>query len=784
MCLCYFLGSEGPDYTIYIIIACSVVGFLLLVIVILLCCICCKKSKKKKKETRKLPKKLKRRSAPRPEVVSSENSSLHEDSGDDNQQNLHSPPPSYTTIVKEEENQGSSNERTKSQKREVNKTEVVVAKEDVNNNRKKQKSEHKVKQIDKEEGLETAVVKTDVKEKTEETNKSKITRSNKIEENNTIVVNKGKENDELRHGTAIYENKLNNLDSPKRETKTPDTNKGKTETVFRNERGENKNEKDDKEKRTIKSSGTANEPQVQQTKALENQKYKNGKASAKLSKHRDYDKSSSHTSSSGEQKKYENVMKGNSNNIIELNRSLNLSGTLPYCENSNILDHTENDDDFNDETESSKYKDKNVNKTTLSDHHEPAVNIKESESSVNNTTKNASAYIINDDDSTNTVNTDEKDKVEVTAITNKTEAQLIYSEIKNTQQQINSNSPFVSTQASRKEQLCNNENSKTDSRNENKNKNDNFEKEMTALYTDNSRIYIPNAKMKFKKQSLTRKIKVEPLSPLVKSNEMKLIEIKDSSKIEPLCSGKSDQNDFENKTENLSLHPEKMIKERRHHSSPGSIENKKEVKPARKSTIDDEISSRYNEWESDIMSLNNSSSAYRSRKRQSIYTLPLKQYVPEQRYNAHKQPQYDETVYNDRLKALKSIYHNKSNHGNNDKNLSRSRTQISMETLSRPPTRKENPWLTQPQNTIHDGRGDRQITKATIIRRMRTLGVQELEDDDDIPDKISKSTAFDILRTRTTLNDQDLTKTYSTSLPPLRGVPKQQLPDLPYAWRP
>lgn len=63
------------------------------------------------------------------------------------------------------------------------------------------------------------------------------------------------------------------------------------------------------------------------------------------------------------------------------------------------------------------------------------------------------------------------------------------------------------------------------------------------------------------------------------------------------------------------------------------------------------------------------------------------------------------------------------------------------------------------------------------------MGVQEM-DDDDIPQLIPKSQAFNIIKSRTTLCDEDIAQSRKKILPPLKGVPKQKFPHLPNLWQP
>jgi hypothetical protein len=66
---------------------------------------------------------------------------------------------------------------------------------------------------------------------------------------------------------------------------------------------------------------------------------------------------------------------------------------------------------------------------------------------------------------------------------------------------------------------------------------------------------------------------------------------------------------------------------------------------------------------------------------------------------------------------------------------------------------------------------------------MRNMGVQEALDEN-IPQLIPRAHAFTILRSRTTLCDEDLVQSRRKTLPALRGVPKQEMPELPMLWKP
>lgn len=91
---------------------------------------------------------------------------------------------------------------------------------------------------------------------------------------------------------------------------------------------------------------------------------------------------------------------------------------------------------------------------------------------------------------------------------------------------------------------------------------------------------------------------------------------------------------------------------------------------------------------------------------------------------------------------------------------------------------KENPWLVQPKKGGIEIKGNQQVTKATVLRRMRTMGVQEIRDES-IPYLIPKRQAFNILKMRTTVCDEDLAKSRRQVLLPLRGIQRQEPPGLP-----
>ena len=172
----------------------------------------------------------------------------------------------------------------------------------------------------------------------------------------------------------------------------------------------------------------------------------------------------------------------------------------------------------------------------------------------------------------------------------------------------------------------------------------------------------------------------------------------------------------------------------------------------------------------------NSSSSYRSN---SMFNN--KQNMAGNNNNVHQK--IDEESYTKKLDALKTIYYSHSKYGQRDKNILRMRTQVDIDLPRRPPTSKVNPWLVQPKEDTPNTTDDRQVTKATILRRMRTMGVQEALDEN-IPQLIPRAHAFTILRSRTTLCDEDLVQSRRKTLPALRGVPKQEMPELPMLWKP
>ncbi|CAC5356234.1 unnamed protein product [Mytilus coruscus] len=173
-------------------------------------------------------------------------------------------------------------------------------------------------------------------------------------------------------------------------------------------------------------------------------------------------------------------------------------------------------------------------------------------------------------------------------------------------------------------------------------------------------------------------------------------------------------------------------------------------------------------------------SNFKKSKERKRFRLSIKQYVPE---NKISQPKLNDEQYEERIKNLRSIYHSHSKHGHNERNIARARTQIDFEMQQKPISVKENPWLVQPQKDGIEIKNNQQVTKATVLRRMRTMGVQEIEDES-IPDLIPKTQAFNILKMRTTVCDEDLAKSRRLVLPPLRGIPRQEPPDLPNLWRP
>lgn len=171
-----------------------------------------------------------------------------------------------------------------------------------------------------------------------------------------------------------------------------------------------------------------------------------------------------------------------------------------------------------------------------------------------------------------------------------------------------------------------------------------------------------------------------------------------------------------------------------------------------------------------------SSSSYR---RNSMFNN--KQNSSGNNYNIHHT--IDEESYTEKIDSLKTIYYSHSKHGQRDKHILRMRTQMDIDLPKRPPTNKVNPWLVQPKEDTLSTTGDRQVTKATVLRRMRTMGVQETQDEN-IPQLIPRAHAFNIIRSRTTLCDEDLAQSRRKVLPPLRGIPKQEMPELPMLWRP
>ncbi|CAC5356236.1 unnamed protein product [Mytilus coruscus] len=171
---------------------------------------------------------------------------------------------------------------------------------------------------------------------------------------------------------------------------------------------------------------------------------------------------------------------------------------------------------------------------------------------------------------------------------------------------------------------------------------------------------------------------------------------------------------------------------------------------------------------------------FKKSKERKRFSLSIKQYVPE---NKISQPKLNEEQYEERIENLRSIYHAHSKHGHNDRNIARARTQIDFEMQQKPTAIRENPWLVQPKKDGIEMKGNQQVTKATVLRRMRTMGVQEIEDES-IPDLIPKTQAFNILKMRTTVCDEDLAKSRRQVLPPLRGIPRQEPLDLPNLWRP
>lgn len=186
-------------------------------------------------------------------------------------------------------------------------------------------------------------------------------------------------------------------------------------------------------------------------------------------------------------------------------------------------------------------------------------------------------------------------------------------------------------------------------------------------------------------------------------------------------------------------------------------------------------SDRSGDTSSIFMISSGATSNFKKSKERKRFCLSIKQYVPE---NKISQPKLNDEQYEERIKNLRNIYHSHSKHGHNDRNIARERTQIDFEMHQKPISVKENPWLVQPKKGGIEIKGNQQVTKATVLRRMRTMGVQEIRDES-IPYLIPKRQAFNILKMRTTVCDEDLAKSRRQVLLPLRGIQRQEPPGLP-----
>ncbi|XP_063413693.1 muscle M-line assembly protein unc-89-like [Mytilus trossulus] len=263
-------------------------------------------------------------------------------------------------------------------------------------------------------------------------------------------------------------------------------------------------------------------------------------------------------------------------------------------------------------------------------------------------------------------------------------------------------------------------------------------------------------------------------------------QVSEESKMET----KTDQSDKHNQNDDervINLTPEKLKE-----SGDNKTENKPILSKSAPSILNFGTSSeqpkgssnstndRFDDNSSIFTISSGATSNFKKSKERKRFSLSVKQYVPE---NKTSQPKLNEENYEERIENLKNIYHSHSKHGRNDRNIARARTQIDFEMQPKPTAVKENPWLVQPKKDGFEIKSNQQVTKATVLRRMRTMGVEEL-DDENIPDLIPRTQAFDILRMRTTVCDEDLAKSRRQVLPPLRGIPRQEPPDLPNLWRP
>jgi len=768
--------AEKQDNTlIYIIIACGVTGLLIIITIILICVICCKKKSKAQSE-RKISKKFVR-SNQHPVVVTSECSSQMEIENDPTLlpvstiQNT-SPPPVYTSVVNEQ------------------KSDTVVKQENVNTTSKKKEKQTRMKTSDKkasssekkENGGDKTIVKADTSntqtEVNENTRSERTTVTSETNNNGEALVNENDVTEPTGESTNLTvmamttdneQIKVSEQEKVKTKTKTKNSKLKNSNNIVINS-AENTNQKSNNDQKT--------DPEVNK----QDQPPKTKVQTKNISMAND-------------------IVNKNPETVEMLDYSVKINHESKQTnEETSVGSITIKDKNS---TSSKKEKDRNNNKKKEHKNNEKT-NVKAKQSATKVTIEEIKQINVTSSDTFLEDQPNELDDGEISLVENNSQLQLAEKshDVEQTREILKQNSNNETTfkpvregfvERSSKDQphiapVHIKSSEKLSNKETSNNSANDLVPETFTRKEDSSVVEIDSHSSIIDKQGLSKVNKDDDINTSERSNVKGHDDISTSERT--LSDNAQLDNNSISNDGNVTENSRKMSSNDNmsNISSTNRSINKtshgygfRETNSTTKSRTEPKIftishGTTNNFQKSNDRKTLNSSSSYR---RNSMFNN--KQNMAGNNNNFHQN--IDEESYTEKLDALKTIYYSHSKYGQRDKNILRMRTQVDIDLPKRPPTKKVNPWLVQPKEDTPNTTGDRQVTKATVLRRMRTMGVQEAQDEN-IPQLIPRTHAFNILRSRTTLCDEDLAQSRRKTLLPLRGIPKQEMPELPMLWRP
>ena len=768
--------AEKQDNTlVYIIIACGVTGLLIIIIIILICVICCKKKSKAQSE-RKISKKCVR-SNQHPVVVTSECSSQMEIENESTLlpvstiQNT-SPPPAYTSIVNEQ------------------KSDTVVKQENVNTTSKKKEKQTRMKTSEKkasssekkENGGNKTIVKVDTSntqtEVNENTRSERTTVTSETNNNGETLVNENDVKEPTRESTNLT---VMTMTTDNEQIKVSEQEKVKTKTKTKNSKLKNSNNiVINSAENTIQKSNNDQKTDPEVNKQDEPPKTKVQTKNISMAN---------------------DIVNKNPETVEMLDYSVQINHESKQTnEETSVGSITIKDKNS---TSSKKEKDRNNNKEKEHKNNEKT-NVKAKQSATKVTIEEIKQTNVTSSDTFLEDQPNELDDGEISLVENNSLLQSAEKshDVEQTREILRHNSNNETTfkpvregfvERSSKDQPhiapvhIKSSGKLSNKQTSNNSANDSVSETFTRK-EDSSVVEIDYHSSIIDKQGLCKVNKDDDINTSERSN-VKGHDDRSTSERTLSDNAQLDNNSISNDG-NVTENSRKMSSNDNmsNISSTNRSINKtshgygfRETNSTTKSRTEPKIftishgTTNNFQKSNDRKTLNSSSSCRRN------YVFNNKQNMAGNNNNIHKK--IDEESYTEKLDSLKTIYYSHSKYGQRDKNILRMHTQVDIDLPKRPPTNKINPWLVQAKEDTPNITGDRQVTKATVLRRIRTMGVQEAQDEN-IPQLIPRTHAFNILRSRNTLCNEDLAQSRRKTPPPLGGIPKQEMPELPMLWRP